>query len=107
MIWMRNKENNFPIRTLIWRPAANISIVELVWKTEHSGLCLTWLNPPPPPQKKKKKNRWDPNISMYLFYLIDFVGVASAARFDYWIYSETFPKRSIKTRQNKGLKAMW
>ena len=21
MFWMRNKENNFPIRTLIWRPA--------------------------------------------------------------------------------------
>ena len=20
MFWMRNKENNFPIRTLIWRP---------------------------------------------------------------------------------------
>ena len=28
MFWMRNKENNFPIRTLIWRP--NLSDTELL-----------------------------------------------------------------------------
>ena len=28
MFWMRNKENNFPIRTHIWRPAAgNVDMV--------------------------------------------------------------------------------
>ena len=27
MFWMRNKENNFPIRTLIWRPGYSITIV--------------------------------------------------------------------------------
>ena len=25
MFWMRNKENNFPIRTLIWRPGSPVS----------------------------------------------------------------------------------
>ena len=27
MFWMRNKENNFPIRTLIWRPAVWTQII--------------------------------------------------------------------------------
>ena len=27
MFWMRNKENSFPIRTLIWRPAREVITV--------------------------------------------------------------------------------
>ena len=31
MFWMRNKENNFPIRTLIWRPElAHIITVDIM-----------------------------------------------------------------------------
>ena len=42
MFWMRNKENNFPIRTLIWRLAENPSfpgvervLVNLFFMTDH------------------------------------------------------------------------
>ena len=48
MFWMRNKENNFPIRTLIWR-----SVVVQVYLKQYfqekknkaySGVYETWKN---------------------------------------------------------------
>ena len=34
MFWMRNKENNFPIRTFIWRPGFNV-IDDVIHKLQY------------------------------------------------------------------------
>ena len=46
MFWMRNKENNFPIRTLIWRPGQYHNVLHIIWrcpleiKTDQNSLPL-------------------------------------------------------------------
>ena len=37
MYWMRNKENNFPIHTLIWRPVTD---TWTGWKTSEYGILI-------------------------------------------------------------------
>ena len=76
MFWMRNKENNFPICTLIWRPVAGWIFMLLMSSWSIEGHCLIqWLTQSL--VKNKMKSNFYLLISYYIRNLFDRLHVLS------------------------------